>query len=97
MDQARLSLGIRGLAVALVIAGCTRSGSDDFAAIRYEAREYPRGGEVRITSGDSVAVRAIHVFLASLKGVLGRHWLTICIVRNRSEIAGEMAARSHSR
>jgi hypothetical protein len=34
------------------------------AAIRYEFRPLPRGGEVRITTRDPVAVRAIHEFLA---------------------------------
>ncbi len=34
------------------------------AAISYEAIDRPRGGEVRITSRDSAAVRAIHEFLA---------------------------------
>jgi hypothetical protein len=34
------------------------------AAIGYEAIDRPRGGEVRITSRDSAAVRAIHEFLA---------------------------------
>lgn len=38
------------------------------AAIRYAARDRPRGGEVRITSGDSAAVRAIHEFLAFQRG-----------------------------
>lgn len=38
------------------------------AAIRYEARDRPRGGEVRITTGDSAAVRAIHEFLAFQRG-----------------------------
>ncbi len=33
-------------------------------AISYEAIDRPRGGEVRITSRDSAAVRAIHEFLA---------------------------------
>jgi len=33
------------------------------AAITYEALDRPRGGEVRIRSTDSVAVRAIHEFL----------------------------------
>jgi len=33
-------------------------------AIQYEAIERPRGGEVRITSSDSAAIRAIHEFLA---------------------------------
>jgi len=33
-------------------------------AIRYDEIDRPRGGEVRIKSGDSVAVRAIHEFLA---------------------------------
>jgi hypothetical protein len=34
------------------------------AAIRYEAADRPRGGEVRIRSSDPVAVAAIHEFLA---------------------------------
>jgi len=34
------------------------------AAIRYAASDRPRGGEVRITTGDTAAVRAIHEFLA---------------------------------
>ena len=38
------------------------------AAIRYTASDRPRGGEVRITSGDSAAVRAIHEFLAFQRG-----------------------------
>ena len=33
-------------------------------AIRYEFRELPRGGEVRIVTHDSAAVRAVHEFLA---------------------------------
>jgi len=33
-------------------------------AISYTAIERPRGGEVRITSGDPIAVAAIHEFLA---------------------------------
>ena len=33
-------------------------------AIRYEAIDRPRGGEVRITSRDSAAIAAIHQFLA---------------------------------
>ncbi|MDB4891669.1 MAG: hypothetical protein JWL61_3524 [Gemmatimonadetes bacterium] len=32
--------------------------------IRYEFRELPRGGELRITTGDSVARIAVHQFLA---------------------------------
>ena len=147
MDQTRLSIGISGLVVALVLVGCKRS-NDDFAAmqsrgahvmgvdqytsahvfedlpdggrvvldrddavdtaaiatirahmrdiatvfragdftkpfqvhaqavpgtavlrerratISYEAIDRPRGGEVRIRSNDSVAVAAIHEFLA---------------------------------
>ena len=34
------------------------------SAIRYHYRDLPRGGEVRIVSDDSVAVAAIHGFLA---------------------------------
>jgi hypothetical protein len=34
------------------------------AAIRYAAADRPRGGEVRISSSDPVAVAAIHEFLA---------------------------------
>jgi len=37
---------------------------DRRAAISYEPVDRPRGGEVRITSRDSAAVRAIHAFLA---------------------------------
>jgi TusA-related sulfurtransferase len=33
-------------------------------AIAYTFRELPRGGEVRITTADPEAVRAIHAFLA---------------------------------
>ena len=33
-------------------------------AIRYEFRELPRGGEVRIVTSDPEAVRAVHDFLA---------------------------------
>lgn len=33
-------------------------------AVRYEYRDLPRGGEVRISSNDSEAVEAIHEFLA---------------------------------
>lgn len=33
-------------------------------AIAYSYRDLPRGGEVRISSGDSVAIAAIHEFLA---------------------------------
>jgi hypothetical protein len=38
------------------------------AAIRYTEVDRPRGGEVRITSTDTVAVRAIHEFLAFQRG-----------------------------
>lgn len=34
------------------------------AAISYEAIDHPRGGEVRMRSRDSVAIAAIHEFLA---------------------------------
>jgi TusA-related sulfurtransferase len=33
-------------------------------AIRYEFRELPRGGEVRLTTTDPEAVEAIHRFMA---------------------------------
>jgi len=33
-------------------------------AIRYEVRDLPRGGEIRIVTGDAEAVRAVHEFLA---------------------------------
>jgi hypothetical protein len=43
-------------------------GTRDMAALRhkisYRVRELPRGGEVRITSTDTAAVRAIHEFMA---------------------------------
>ncbi len=32
--------------------------------IRYTLRELPRGGEIRMTSRDPEAVRAIHAFMA---------------------------------
>ena len=38
------------------------------AAIRYEFRPLPRGGEVRITTRDPVALRAVHEFLAFQRG-----------------------------
>lgn len=34
------------------------------AAIRYEYRELPEGGEIRITTSDPEALRAVHQFLA---------------------------------
>jgi hypothetical protein len=34
------------------------------SAITYAYRDLPRGGEVRITSNDSIAIAAIHEFLA---------------------------------
>jgi hypothetical protein len=34
------------------------------ARVRYEFRELPRGGEVRITTTDAAAVKAVHEFLA---------------------------------
>ena len=34
------------------------------SAIRYEYRPLPRGGEVRITTADPEALRAVHAFLA---------------------------------
>jgi hypothetical protein len=34
------------------------------AAISYSVESLPRGGAVRVRSGDSVAVQAIHDFLA---------------------------------
>jgi hypothetical protein len=37
-------------------------------SIRYEFRPLPRGGEVRITTGDTTAVRAVHEFLAFQRG-----------------------------
>lgn len=38
------------------------------AAIRYEYRDLPRGGEVRITTADARAVAAIHDFMAFQRG-----------------------------
>jgi hypothetical protein len=38
------------------------------AAIRYEYRDLPRGGEVRIVTADAEAVRAIHAFMAFQRG-----------------------------
>lgn len=38
------------------------------AAIRYDYRDLPRGGEVRIVTVDAEAVRAIHAFMAFQRG-----------------------------
>ena len=38
------------------------------AAIRYEYRDLPRGGEVRIVASDAEAVAAIHAFMAFQRG-----------------------------
>jgi uncharacterized protein YjhX (UPF0386 family) len=38
------------------------------ASIRYTYHDLPRGGEVRITTADAEAVRAIHAFLAFQRG-----------------------------
>lgn len=38
------------------------------AAIRYEFRELPRGGELRMTTADQDALRAVHEFLAFQRG-----------------------------
>ncbi len=38
------------------------------ANIRYEYRDLPRGGEVRITTADAEALRAIHAFMAFQRG-----------------------------
>lgn len=42
---------------------CTAVMTARRAAISYEPRDLPRGGEVRIKTTDSVAARAIHEFL----------------------------------
>lgn len=46
----------------------TRTMAAKRAAIRYTFREFPRGGELRITTTDSVARRAIHEFMAFQRG-----------------------------
>ena len=38
------------------------------AVIRYSLHELPRGGELRITTRDTAAVRAVHEFLAFQRG-----------------------------
>lgn len=38
------------------------------AAIRYEYRDLPRGGEVRIITTDEAAIAAIHAFMAYQRG-----------------------------
>lgn len=38
------------------------------AAIRYEYRDLPRGGEVRIITADAEAIEAIHAFMAFQRG-----------------------------
>src|SRR5688500_5729435 len=42
--------------------------ADRRANIRYEYRDLPRGGEVRITTVDAEALRAIHAFMAFQRG-----------------------------
>lgn len=37
-------------------------------AISYEAHDLPRGGEVRITTHDADALRAVHEFIAFQRG-----------------------------
>jgi hypothetical protein len=34
------------------------------SAIRYDYRDLPRGGEIRITTKDPVALRAVHQFIS---------------------------------
>jgi hypothetical protein len=50
----------------------TVPGTDVMAArralVRYTYRDLPRGGEVRITTADAEALRAIHAFLAFQRG-----------------------------
>ncbi|MEP6733026.1 MAG: hypothetical protein ABJE10_20455 [bacterium] len=38
------------------------------AVLRYSVKELPRGGELRITTSDSGAVKAVHEFLAFQRG-----------------------------
>lgn len=38
------------------------------AKIRYSLKELPRGGELRITTSDSTAIKAVHQFLAFQRG-----------------------------
>ena len=38
------------------------------AQIRYEYRDLPRGGEIRITTSDDAAIRGIHEFMAFQRG-----------------------------
>ena len=38
------------------------------AAIRYEYRDLPRGGEIRITTADAEALAAVHAFMAFQRG-----------------------------
>ena len=42
----------------------TRVMAEKKAAIRYRFSELPKGGEIRITTSDAEALRAIHAFLA---------------------------------
>jgi hypothetical protein len=63
---ARFSAG--DFSIPAFVHGGAVPGADAMArhrdAIRYVAEDIPRGGAVRITSSDSVAVAAIHAFLA---------------------------------
>jgi hypothetical protein len=59
----RGDFAIPGFVHAREVPG-TRVMAERKSQITYEARDLPGGGEVRIRAADSVAVRAVHEFLA---------------------------------
>ena len=83
MDQTRLSIGISGLVVALVLVGCKRS-SDDFAAMQSRGahvmgvdqytsahvfEDLPDGGRVVLDRDDAVDTAAIATIRAHMRDI----------------------------
>jgi hypothetical protein len=60
---ARGDFRIPGFVHAMEVPG-TATMAERKEAIRYEVRELPRGAELRLTTSDTTALRAIHEFLA---------------------------------
>ena len=83
MDQTRLSIGISGLVVALVLVGCKRS-NDDFAAMQSRGahvmgvdqytsahvfEDLPDGGRVVLDRDDAVDTAAIATIRAHMRDI----------------------------
>jgi hypothetical protein len=68
LQQIRLAFQAGDFRTPFLVHDMPVPGADVMAArrqlIRYEFRELPRGGEVRIITTDAQAVRAVHEFLA---------------------------------